>query len=156
YARLLRGLYALDFDRDARDRPVPLILKFTPAARQQFIGFFGEWAEKQYQAQGDLAAAFSKLEGYTLRFALIHHCALRAAMDNADPLDREPVTEESLEAGIVLAKWFADECERVYQMLGETAQEESCRRLMEHIRTHGGRITARQLQRSNSSKYPTS
>jgi hypothetical protein len=77
YARLLRGLHALEFDRDANDRPVPIILQFTPAARQKFIQFFGEWAEKQYQAQGDLAAAFSKLEGYAIRFALIHHCALR-------------------------------------------------------------------------------
>jgi DNA polymerase III epsilon subunit-like protein len=153
---LLRGLHALEFDRDANDRPVPIILQFTPAARQQFIQFFGEWAEKQYHAQGDPAAAFSKLEGYTIRFALIHHCALRATRDPADPLDRTPVTKESLEAGIGLARWFADECERVYQMLSETEEEANCRLLVEYLRARGGRITVRELQRSNSSKYPTS
>jgi hypothetical protein len=142
YARLLRGLHALDFASDAKDRPVPIILQFTAAARQQFIEFFGEWAEKQYHAQGDLAAALSKLEGYAIRFALIHHCAVRAALDNADPLDRTPVREESLEAGIALARWFADECERVYQMLSETEEEANCRLLVEYLGARGGRTVA--------------
>ena len=156
YSTLIRGLYNLDFTTDANNRPLPVLLHFTPDARRNFIRFFGEWAEKQFNAQGDLAAAFSKLEGYAIRFALIHQCASQVAAGCDDLLDDAPVTADSLDAGITLARWFADESERVYQMLGESEEEEDSRRLVDHIRGHGGRTTVRGLQRANGTKYPTS
>jgi Protein of unknown function (DUF3987)/Bifunctional DNA primase/polymerase, N-terminal len=155
YQAMIEGLYKLDF-MDDNDRPSPVLLQFTDDARNNFIRFFGEWADKQFEAEGELSAAFSKLEGYAIRFSLIHHCAQQVADGCVDPLDCSPVTADDLDAGITLARWFADECERVYQMVAETSDDEHSRRLVEYIRGRGGHITAKELQQSNGKKYPSS
>lgn len=59
-------------------------------------------------------------------------------------------------AGIEMAEWFANEAQRVFLMLGETADDRARRDLAEKIEGKGGRITARQLMRTNNRKYPTS
>jgi DNA polymerase-1 len=155
YLQLVSGLYRLDLVEDSASRPTPVFLRFTPDARRQFVRFYGEWAEKQFHADGDLAAAFSKLEGYSARFALLHHCATLVASGCDDPRDASPVTADSLDAGITLARWFADECERVYQMVTESREEEDGRRLVELIRARDNLMTVRGLMRANCRRYPS-
>ena len=104
-------------------------------------------------AEGELAAAFSKLEAYAARFAMLHHVVGHVARGE-DGL--APVERESAEAGVVLCRWFAAEARRVYSTLSESAEDRDRRRLVEYVRSRGGRITARQLQHSNSRKYPSS
>ena len=58
-----------------------------------------------------------------------------------------------VEAGVVLARWFAAESTRIYAMLAESEEQRETRRLIEFIRSKAGMITVRQLQRSNSNKY---
>src|SRR5262249_33944134 len=53
-----------------------------------------------------------------------------------------------------LCQWFADEARRIYATLTESAEDRDARRLVEFIRSRGGRVTARDLQRSNDRKYP--
>src|SRR5262249_24944455 len=67
-----------------------------------------------------------------------------------------PITEVSAHAGIDLARWFAAEVTRVYAMLRESDEERQLRKLVEWIAAHGGRATARDLQRANSRRWPTS
>src|SRR5262249_34113191 len=43
----------------------------------------------------------------------------------------------------------------IYATLSESEAERDARRLVEFIDSRGGRVTARELQRSNSRKYPT-
>lgn len=43
----------------------------------------------------------------------------------------------------------------MYAALAETSEERAARKLVEQIQAHGGRITSRELQRSNSRRYPT-
>jgi hypothetical protein len=51
----------------------PLALPMTPDAKTAWVAFYGRFADKQAETDGDLAAAFSKLEGYAARLALVHH-----------------------------------------------------------------------------------
>jgi DNA polymerase-1 len=60
---------------------------------------------------------------------------------------------ESMRAGITLARWFAEEARRVYAVLGEAEGETADRELIEYVRARGGRITTRELQKSNNRKY---
>lgn len=150
YAALLRRLIDLPIGNDGRGEPEPISLRMTPEAKAEWVRFYGEWAKEQAELDGELAAAWSKLEGYAARLALIHHVATTADAGAADA-----VGLESLRAGITLTKWFAAEARRIYQTLGEPKEERELRRLIEHVRALGGSATPRDLQRSNGKRYRT-
>jgi DNA polymerase I-like protein with 3'-5' exonuclease and polymerase domains len=152
YQTTLDKVLALDFDlRD--DEPIPHILRLSAEAYATWVAFFDDWAQEQDAVEGELASAFSKLEGYAARFALLHHIIGCVARGETDLV---PVARESVEAGITLCRWFAAEARRIYSTLSESTEQRDTRRLVEFIRSRGGSITARQLQKSNSRKYPTS
>ncbi len=60
---------------------------------------------------------------------------------------------ESIEAGAVLCRWFAREAQRIYSLLNESEEARETRKLVEFIQARGGRITTKELQKSNSRKY---
>ena len=150
YRRIVRALFALEPGGASGTKPVEVSL--TDEARGAFAAFVNQWGQKTCKAGERSAAAFSKLEGYAARFALIHHLVRVTAGEIPDG----PVGLESVEAGVGLARWFADESERVYAMLGEDEPTRELRELAESIDRRGGRISARDLQRQNSRKYRTS
>jgi Protein of unknown function (DUF3987) len=159
YEDTLDRLAALEFDRDDDGDPVPFALRLTPAAKAAYVAFYNEWGVKQAAVDGVLASAFSKLEAYSTRFALIHHVVTRVSAGPApDPLEQpadasDPVDVDSIRAGIELARWFAYEARRIYATLNETQEERDARRLIEFIRARGGSVNPRQLYRSNPSRY---
>jgi hypothetical protein len=63
------------------------------------------------------------------------------------------VGARSVLAGVALCTWFAGEARRIYATLSESSADRETRTLVEFIRSRGGSITARVLQRSNSRKY---
>jgi hypothetical protein len=150
YDKLLEGLRDLQMvkGRDGEREPFPL--RMTPEAKAAWVKYYQEWAQEQLNVNGELAAAYSKIEGYAARLALLHHVVSRVGTMT----DCEPIEAVSIEAGITLAKWFAYEARRIYSVLHES--EDACqeRRLIEFIRAHDGRMTARRLHLSNTSRYP--
>jgi DNA polymerase I-like protein with 3'-5' exonuclease and polymerase domains len=157
YQQLIKKLSELEPHTDEDDVPYPVALGMTPEAKAEWVRFYGRFAAKQAETEGELAAAFSKLEGYAARLALVHHVC-QSVTANSGAL--EPVSVESIRAGIALAEWFTYEAERVYQMLGEETEEAETRKLVEVVtrlaERYGGRVTARQLQKSNNRKYRSS
>jgi DNA polymerase I-like protein with 3'-5' exonuclease and polymerase domains len=141
----------LQFDTSSGE-DAPHVLHLSAEAKACWVSFYDVWAGEQAGAEGDLAAAFSKLEGYAARFTLVHHVLTHVGLDTDD---RRPVGPRSVEAGVELSRWFASEARRIYATLSEGAEEREARRLVEFIRTRGGSIMARALQKSNSRKYPT-
>jgi hypothetical protein len=150
YQSLLDRLISLNFDTD-KDEKVPHILVLSSDAKALWASFYNEWGGEQAAAEGELAAAFSKLEAYAARFALIHHVVTHVSLESDDI---RAVGARSMEAGITLARWFAAEARRIYGALTETTEEGDARRLVEFIQARAGSITVKDLQRSNSRKYP--
>jgi hypothetical protein len=153
YEALLDRLLGLGFNKGPEGEPAPHVLPLDEGAKTIWVRFYDEWAREQAEAEGELASAFSKLEAYAARFALLHHVVTRAARGEDD---LGLVGEESVLAGVALCRWFAREARRVYAILSESAEERDARRLVEFIRSRGGSITIRGLQRANDRKYPTS
>lgn len=120
--------------------PEPVTLPLTAEARALFIAFVNAHGEEMQRTDGALRAAWSKLEGYAARLALIVHCVRQVSEGAGDAVD-----DESMAAGITLARWFAGEAKRVYAMLAESAGEQKRRELIEFIRARGGSITASKL-----------
>jgi hypothetical protein len=141
-AQLFDRLYEL---RPAAGDAGPGPARLTLDAKEAWKAYYDTHADEQADLDGDLAAAWSKLEEYAARLALVVHFVRWAANDptltNADTLDAA-----SMGAGITLAKWFKGEARRVYAMLGESEGDRAQRRLAEWIERNGGSVTIRQVR----------
>jgi hypothetical protein len=149
YEELIDGLLGLDFDLEEGQK-VPLAMGFAPEAKNLWVQFYNDWAREQADAEGELAACWSKLEGYAAPLILLHH-VINCVHPKVD--DRRPIGTGSVEAGVTLTRWFASEARRIYSLLSESAEERQTRRLVEFIRARGGKIAVRDLVRSNSRKW---
>ena len=132
--------------------PEPGIIRLSPSAKAAWVQFYNEHAQQQMELSGDLSAAWSKLEGYAARLALIFHLVRWTAEDVGNP---EEIDEQSIATGIALSRWFGQETQRVYDIFNENEEDRDRRELIERIRRKGGKLTARDLQRSCRA-YPTS
>lgn len=122
----------------------PALVRLAPPAKAAFVEYFRQHAAEQAALSGDLAAAWSKLEEYAARLALVVHFIHWAAGESA--LDAETLDADSMAAGIDLATWFKAETRRVYSALARTDEERQQSRLVEWIRQRGGSVTAREAQ----------
>jgi hypothetical protein len=147
-----RQRQTLGFTTDSQEERVPVVLRLAPEAKKLWIDFYNSWAQEQAAVEGELAAAYAKLEGYAARLALLHHVVTYVGLGKDDYREIDP---ESVEAGIQLARWFAAEAKRIYATLRESDEERQTGRLVDWITDRGGEVTTKELQRSNSRKYPT-
>lgn len=145
FSALLDRLYSMEADRDDEGARRPYVVGLTGEARRVWIAYYQEHNATLATLNNDLAAAWSKLEEYAARFALIHHLA-RWAGGEAPLIDPLEVDVESMRAGVTLANWFKNETQRIYAILEESDGERDRRELVEWIAGRGGRITARELQ----------
>ncbi len=144
-AGVVNRLYELQPTLGDAGEPQPILITMSPAAKKAYVEFFNHHNCEQLGMTGDIAAAWSKLEEYAARLALVIHCA-RWAADDPTLASVESLDIQSMEAGIRLAEWFKSEAKRVYAMLDETQGESDRRRLVEWILRKGGSTTAREVQ----------
>ena len=149
YDALFDGLVALAFGTAADGSPEPINLPLTPEGQKAFIRFYDDLAAQQADADDEVAGALAKIEGYAARFALVFHLVREEANDPALD-DGNAIDQDSVNAGVTLARWFAYEARRIYSMLHETEEEGEQRRLIELIQRRGGRIRTSQLQKATS------
>jgi hypothetical protein len=153
YANLLGALAELQFaPGDEPNRPI--VLQLDSYAKDEWVRYFGEWADRQAAAEGEHRSVLSKLEEGAARFALIHAVA-NAASWGDDPTAPTQVRASDMEAGVKLARWFAQEWVRVQHLLVEDETAKATRRLVDLLRSWGGRATVAQLQRANTTRYRT-
>jgi hypothetical protein len=153
YARLLHALLKIPLADPQKRRPQEFTL--APEAKQHWVAWFPLWGDATDAAEGEQAAALAKLEGYAARLALVHH-VITLTVAKPSALVLEPIGETSLRAALTLVNWFAGETARVYTILRETPEEREARKLVEFIEARGGSIFARDLQRANPRRWPSS
>jgi hypothetical protein len=144
-ARVFDRLYELQPVQGDDGEARPVLVQLTPEAKAAWTAYYNAHAEEQAGLTGDLSAAWSKLEEYAARLALVVHSA-RWAADDPTLTTADMVDAGSMAAGITLATWFKGEARRVYAMLDESDAECSERRLAEWVERKGGRVTAREAQ----------
>lgn len=154
---LFADLVAFEMGTDENGKPRPIDLQFTEKARRLWVKFYNEHALEQVQLNGDMAAAWSKLEGYAARFALLIHL-VRYAANDPTLIQNDLIDEDSLAAAIDISRWFGDEASRIYATIGartETYEQRERRLLIRTIKSVGGGITPRELMR-RSRRYRNS
>jgi hypothetical protein len=127
-ARIFDALWSLAPETDADGQQRPALVRWAKDGKASWVQFFNAHALEQQARGGDLAAAWSKLEGYCARLALVIHCCRLAAHD--DTLDDPALVDAaSVKAGAKLVRWFGYETERIYHRAGlATRVEEVCHR----------------------------
>ena len=147
-ARLVDRLYDLQPTIDDEGCQQPVVLCLTRDAKAAWKEYYNHHAEEQTDLSGELSAAWSKLEEYAARLALVIHC-VRWAANDADLESPDTVDATSMNAGIELAQWFKAEARRVYSLLSESDDDRKQRRLIEWIERKGGSVTAREVQQGH-------
>jgi hypothetical protein len=130
-------------DGDGNDEPFAISL--TPEAKSVWVEYYNRHRSELAGLDDDLAAAWSKLEAYAARFALIFQLCSWAAGESDD----QAVDETSIRAGIGLSDWFGGEARRVYALFSESAEDQYQRDLLNLVQRKGGKVTARDLMRSS-------
>ncbi len=143
-ADVFDALYALEPATNSDGDPEPRLVRLSPNAKRAWVRFVNEHGAEQASRIGDEAAAWSKLECYCARFALVIHLT-RVSAHDPTLTDPEVVDDASIAAGVALVRWFANEAERVYAILGGGAEDREQRQLVEWIEGKGGSVTARDL-----------
>lgn len=142
--RIFDRLLSLDFTTDEKGKPVPQDLPLDGEARSAWIEFYNQHAQRQLDANDVLGAALAKLEGTAARIALVIHCVRQAA--GVLPVEDDRIDAASITAGIELARWFAQEFERVYATFGESDDQRELRQLAELVESRGGRVSPRDIR----------
>jgi hypothetical protein len=147
YSAVIDRLLDLPMNWSADGDPQPSLVGMDAAAKRLWVAFYNAHNEAQEELSGELSAAWSKLEGYCPRLALVLH-TLRWAIDDHTLADRDTIDAASMGAAITLTRWFCNEALRTYAVLGEDDQQREERELVEWIGRHGGSCTPRDLQRN--------
>ena len=141
----LWGLTPMNTDGEAAK---PLDLPLVDEARPVWAAFVNAHGQETADVSGPLAAAFSKLEGYAARLALVLSLARWAENPGTLGIGPAAVDMESLRAGIEIVEWAKNETRRIYVMLSEDDQEREQREVLEVVERRGGSITVRELQQT--------
>ncbi len=134
---------------DEHGQSCPNEIPLSPEGKRVFAQFVNEHGREQYESTaGDLASLWSKLESAGARLALIHHLVRFAA---GEQFNMDAIGPESVEAGVMLVRWFGAEARRLYRVLQETEAEQTQRELAELVARLGAEVSARDLMRANKS-----
>jgi hypothetical protein len=145
FARIVDRLFELKSTVGDEGEAIPVVVRLDADAKAAWTAYYNAHADEQVDLTGDLSAAWSKLEEYAARLALVIHFVRWAA---TDPTLKDPgiLDLASMNAGITLAEWFKHEAKRVYAMLDEPDPARDQRRLVEWIDRKGGLVTPREAQ----------
>ena len=146
--RMFNRLYQLSANNSTDGPESPVLATLTPDAKELWIKFCDRHADEMEGLMGHIAAAWSKLEAYCARFALILHYVRWA---NHDPTLKDPdrVDVDSVVAAEQLVRWFAGQVERVYAMLSESEVDRQIRQFIEMVQGRGGLISVRDYRRTS-------
>lgn len=143
----VRKLFGLTFRTMPDGDQIPFDVPLSYSAKQEFIRFVNDHGAEQFEMNDSaLESAWSKLEGYAARLALIVHFARWAAGDST-LADVDKVDFQSMKAGIALSRWFGGEFERLLSFMRESDEDAEVREIVEIIRGMGGTVTVRAFQR---------
>ncbi len=138
-------MYSVAPDASA-ENPKPHVMGLDPDATRAF-GLFVDQHNESIQNQPEhIGSAWTKLECYVPRLALIIHLVREAAGD-ATLLESEFIGLDSIQAAIGLVEWFKTETNRLYTILAMDKSQQEDLRVIEWINAQSGAVTVREFSR---------
>jgi len=131
---------------------VPVVVTASPEAQAVLSRFVGRWNGEHLQVAEPLEAWYTNLAKQATRLALVLHLTRWAAGEEVDPAVCDL---ESMQRGIMLARWFSREAQRVVALFSINPEHSEQFKLIDWLSRRNGVATVRDLCRSNGRKYPT-
>jgi hypothetical protein len=123
----------------------PIPVPMTHEAKRVWIEYFNRHRGESAGLDDDLVAAWTKLEAYTARLALIIQlCSWASGEADANAID-----ESTMVDAIELSDWFGGEAKRVYGLFCESEKDSELRELAALVKRKGGLVTSRELMRGS-------
>ncbi len=146
----IQKLQGLEMRADDKGILQPQVLTLSPAAKKIWVEFYNNHAEEQRNLSGGLVAAWSKLEAYTARFAMLHHLVnyVTGVDFTTSPF---VVQAPSMEAALRQTAWFGHEAGRLYSGMDASEASKLEGKSLNLIGRKGGVVTANELRRSSRS-----
>jgi hypothetical protein len=147
WAGAISALYALAPGRDDEGEAEPVVLDFTPGARDVWEEWYNRHAREMTSADFPdlLTGPWSKQVAYAARLALIVHLLRGACGEDVG----ENVDAESLGKALELIAYFQSHARVIYPRLRAGRDNDQVRRAVAWIRAHGGTCTPTDLVRNN-------
>lgn len=142
YDIALDELFALEPAVGPDGERQPVLLGLTLEAKRLWVDHVDRHNEEGATLAGDLRRAWSKLEAYGARLALVFHCLLQAESVEGIASD---VDQQTMAAALEVLEWFKYETRRVYTILAEDDGERRQREVLEWIESRGSSVTVREL-----------
>jgi len=138
-------------------RFTPHVLKLSPTAKARYVDFFNS-ISSEIMKMDEMSQTFaSKSRIIAARMALCHHGLVMAEARNdgiPDLWASAEVSRKSIEAGVLLARWFLNEQIRVYGLASYIYDEKEHSTLIHKINNiFGGSVTVRALMRKNNRRF---
>jgi len=144
--RLINSLYILEMNSQDDGQLHPKVLTLTPEAKEAYVNFYNRHNQQQLELCGAMGAAWSKLEGYAARLALVVHCVREALSGDLEKFS-EQIDFKSMQAALKLVEWFGYEAQRLYGRMVLKRDGERIQSMVDWIRNQDGPVTVRQVQR---------
>ncbi len=144
FENVVDSLFELKMPIDEHGTPKPVIVKMDQYAKGCFTSYYDRHNAEQHELEGDLFAAFSKLEESAARFALIIHC-VNSVLTFSD--GSEPMILDTMNAGIQICEWFKNEAKRVYAEL-YIEDDSDTRRVIQWLHNSKCPVTPNQVNRA--------
>jgi len=145
FVRVLDNLYGLQHELVA-GREESRIVRLSRDAETLFVKHYEEHGRETIELDGDLAAAWSKLEETAGRLALILH---ETRLATGEHVVADEIDVGSMAAAIELVGWFKYETRRVYRLLAESETDRAIRqaddRLAAYVVGQGGSVAVRDV-----------
>ncbi|QDV23035.1 DUF3987 domain-containing protein [Aureliella helgolandensis] len=145
---IYESLLSLELNIDEEGEAKPYFCRLAPDAKRVFVKYYDRHNRESQALDGDLFAAYSKLEEVAARIALVIHCIRHALGETAD---RSHVDLDSMASGIQIVEWFKSEARRVYGVLQESQAATENRSLIQWLSAQSEPVTAREFYRANRS-----
>ena len=145
YVDLLENLLDIPLLLDDRGEPISAKLKLSAQA----VGLYSTWYDKHnLDAQvldDDLSSAWSKLEAYVPRLALLF-----TIVEYVEDLPMlEEIDVKNMQQAIDIVEWFKAEYAYIYEFMDSDEETDSLLELVRLIRSRGGTMSTRELMRAS-------
>ena len=143
YERLVRRLVENQQRMDDFEKPEPTVVPLSEEAKEVFKAWYNNHNKELDGQPENIRATWSKLEAYVPRLALLF-CLVG---DPATP----PATVDmnSVQRAIEVVDWFKKEALRIESLVDMDEETENLQRLVDLIRSNGGSMSPRELQRKS-------
>lgn len=127
----------------------PTEVPLSDDAKRRFQAFYDAEGQLNVTRDREAAAIWAKIPGVAVRLALVMHLAKRSN-GTAGTATIPPISAETMDGAIGLAKWFGNESERIVRLRSLDPERRRLLELTLTIEDAGGSMSPRDLNRSHA------